>query len=287
MKKLLLTTFIFTLFACVQATASMIIVDYQGETRAYQQTVERHLVFNSNDDGVYDIAVRPLEEELQSIDGKVRIPLRYLFINNNSEDVYLRYNEYSNVFRGIKMGGIPHNMTARIRDYGMVPAGIYNMNFEIQATDVDTQEIVCTSNFNLQFIVPTVQQVNLHGQIPTINVGANEIINKTKRVVNTTSPMVYVNSNADWILYLNTDNFDDTKCNYYVRTISGSTNVRERLQERVLLKQGREIILAKGKAPANNEFVTVEYSIENEDGKLLRAGSYENKIRYMLREDRG
>ncbi len=82
MKKLLLTTFIFTLFACVQATASMIIVDYQGETRAYQQTVERHLVFNSNDDGVYDIAVRPLEEALQSIDGKVQIPLRYLFINN-------------------------------------------------------------------------------------------------------------------------------------------------------------------------------------------------------------
>ena len=72
--------------------------------------------------------------------------------------------------------------------------------------------------------------------------------------------------------------------NYYIRTVTASANVGERLQERVLLQEGKEIILAKGKAPANNEYVSVEYSVETKDGKFLPAGNYDNKVRYILRE---
>lgn len=271
----------------MQADASMIIVDYQGDTVAYQQSVERHLVINSDDSGIYDIAVRPLDESLRSIDGKVSIPLRNVFINNNREDVYMRYNEYSNIFRGIRMGGIPQNMTARIKDFGMIPAGIYTMNFEIQATDVMSHQIVCTSNFNLQLKVPTVQNLSLNGEIPLINIGAEEAMKKNQRVVNQNSPMIYINSNTDWILSINTDNFDNNMADYYVRTVGASSDVTQRLQERALIVPGKEIILARGKAPANNQFVTVEYSIENRNGECIRSGNYESKLRYVLREDRG
>ena len=287
MKKIFTTLFMLIGIACLQADASMIVVDYQGDTAAYQQTVERHLVMNSDDSGIYDIAIRPLDDALRSVDGKVAIPLRYVFINNNREDVYMRYNEYSNIFKSIRMGGIPQNMTARVKDFGMVPAGIYTMNFEVQATDVNTHEIACTSNFNLQLKVPTVQNLSLNGELPIINVGANDVLKKNQKIVNQNSPMIYINSNTDWVLSIKTDNFDNSKADYYIRTIGASSNVTQRLQEKALITPGKEIILARGKAPANNQFLTVEYSIETRDGECIKAGNYENRLRYVLREDRG
>ena len=283
MKKLL----IIALFAfCLSAPseASYVIVDYQGDTVVRQQNIERNLIINSDDGGVYNIAVRPLDDAVRSSDGKVSIPLNNLYINNTREDVYLRYNEYSNIFDALTMGGVAKNMTAKIRDFGMVPAGTYSINFEVQATDVDTNQIASTTTFNLQFIVPSIQEISLHGEVPRITVGASDAFNKNKKITNETSPLVYINSNCDWELSVNADNFGDRAGNYYIRTVTASANVGERLQERVLLQEGKEIILAKGKAPANNEYVSVEYSVETKDGKFIPAGNYDNKVRYILRE---
>ena len=249
-----------------------------------QQNIERNLIINSDDGGVYNIAVRPLDDAVRSSDGKVSIPLNNLYINNTREDVYLRYNEYSNIFDALTMGGVAKNMTAKIRDFGMVPAGTYSINFEVQATDVDTNQIASTTTFNLQFIVPSIQEISLHGEVPRITVGASDAFDKNKKITNETSPLVYINSNCDWELSVNADNFGDRAGNYYIRTVTASANVGERLQERVLLQEGKEIILAKGKAPANNEYVSVEYSVETKDGKFLPAGNYDNKVRYILRE---
>ena len=282
MKKLLLTTLIG--FAFCLPTNAMVIMDYQGETLVRQRDVERNLIINSDDDGVYDIAIRPLDDKVRSADGKVEIPLEKLFINNTKEDVYLRYNDYSNLFYSLQMGGVAKNMTAKIRDFGMIPAGIYNINFEIQATDVETGTIASMSTFNLQFNVPVTQSISLHGEIPQITVGASDAFNKSKKIANETSPMIYINSNCDWELSVNADNFGDTAGRYYIRTISASSGVNERLQERVLLESGKEIILAKGKAPANNEYVSVEFAITNKDNEFIPAGNYDNKVRYIVRE---
>ena len=283
MKKLLITA-LFAFCLSAPSEASFVIVDYQGETVVRQQNIERNLIINSDDGGVYNIAVRPLDDAVRSSDGKVSIPLNNLYINNTREDVYLRYNEYSNIFDALTMGGVAKNMTAKIRDFGMVPAGTYSINFEVQATDVDTNQIASTTTFNLQFIVPTMQEISLHGEVPRITVGASDAFNKNKKVTNETSPLVYINSNCDWELSVNADNFGDRAGNYYIRTVTASANVGERLQERVLLQEGKEIILAKGKAPANNEYVSVEYSVETKDGKFIPAGNYDNKVRYILRE---
>ena len=78
----------------------------------------------------------------------------------------------------------------------------------------------------------------------------------------------------------------ETNANYYIRTITASENVFERLQERVLLQPGKEIILAKGKAPANNQYISVEFSMESRDGEVFKAGNSQNRIRYILREGR-
>ena len=285
MKKYLFSILIAALF-CVPVEASMVIIDYQGDTLVRDRNVERNLIINSDDDGVYNIALRPLDDSLRSAGGSVSIPLQYLYINNTKEDVYLRYNEYSNIFDGLSMGGVARNMTAKIRDYGMVPAGVYHMNFEVQATDMETQQIASTTTFTLQFVVPSIQEISLHGEVPRITVGASDAFDKSKRVTNEASPMVYVNSNCDWELSVNADNFGEGAGNYYIRTISASSNVGERLQERVLLQQGKEIIIARGKAPANNEFVSVEFSLENRDKGFIPAGNYDNRVRYILRETR-
>lgn len=271
---------------CVPVDASMVIIDYQGDTLVRDRNVERNLIINSDDDGVYNIALRPLDDALRRSDGDVSIPLQYLYINNTREDVYLRYNEYSNIFDGLTMGGVARNMTAKIRDYGMVPAGVYHINFEVQATDIETQQIASTTTFTLQFIVPSMQEISLHGEVPRITVGASDAFDKSKKVTNEASPMVYINSNCDWELSVNADDFGEGAGNYYIRTISASSNVGERLQERVLLQQGKEIIIARGKAPANNEFVSVEFSLENRDKGFIPAGNYDNRVRYILRETR-
>lgn len=121
MKKLLITS-LYLFFLCAPSYASFVIVDYQGDTVVHQQNIERNLIINSDDDGVYNIALRPLDDALKSSDGRVSIPLTNLYINNTREDVYLRYNEYSNIFSGLEMGGVAKNMVAKIRDFGMVPA---------------------------------------------------------------------------------------------------------------------------------------------------------------------
>ena len=283
MKKLLITA-LFAFCLSAPSEASFVIIDYQGDTVVRQQNIERNLIINSDDGGVYNIAVRPLDDAVRSSDGKVSIPLNNLYINNTREDVYLRYNEYSNIFDALTMGGVAKNMTAKIRDFGMVPAGTYSINFEVQATDVDTNQIASTTTFNLQFIVPSIQEISLHGEVPRITVGASDAFNKNKKITNETSPLVYINSNCDWELSVNADNFGDRAGNYYIRTVTASANVGERLQEKVLLQEGKEIILAKGKAPANNEYVSVEYSVETKDGKFIPAGNYDNKVRYILRE---
>lgn len=272
---------------CLSAQASMVIIDYQGtDTVVRQKNVERNLIINSDDDGVYDIAVRPMDSELVSSDGNVRIPLENVYINNTREDVYLRYNEYSNLFKDLTMGGVAKNMTAKIRDYGMVPAGIYNLNFEIQATNSETQEIASMSTFNLQFNVPVIQDINLNAETPKITVNASDAFDPQKRIVNEVSPTVQINSNSNWELAVNCDNLGEAKGNYYIRTVTATSNVFERLQERVLLEPGKEIIIAKGKAPADNESVTVEFSMASVDGRYIPAGNYENRVRYILREEK-
>ncbi len=283
MKKLLLTA-IFVLFLSVRAEAAMVIIDYQGDTLVTSNNIERTLIVNSDDGTNYYIAVRPLQETVTKEDGSVSIPLEYLFINNTREDVYLRYNEYSNIFWDANMGGTAKVMTAKIKNYGIVPAGVYNIPFEIQATDIETKEIACMSMFNLQFVVPPTQQLNAYSEMPRISVTASDVFSKNRKIASETSPMIYIRSNTDWILSLDTTDFGDMAGNYYVRTVSASGGVTNRLQERALITPGREIILARGKAPANNEFVSVEFSVENPDGKPIPAGNYQNRVKYILRE---
>jgi len=287
MKKKLITTIMAIITALIsRADASMVIMDYQGDTIVHPYGIERALLLNSDDGRYVDIAVRPLDNFVSSTDGKVQIPLENFYINNNTEDVYMRFNEYSYLFRNIALGGAAQNITARVKDYGMVPSGVYNIMLEIQTIDADTQTVLFNTNFNLQFIVPVVQSMSFHNVKPKISVGTENAFTKNTKIPSDTAPMLYINSNKDWILTLNTDNLDDTVGNFYIRTISASTNVNERLQERVLLQPHKDIVIAKGKAPSNNEYVSIEYSIETKDGKIFPAGKYSNRFRYRLSEDR-
>lgn len=283
MKKIVLAIF-FAFLMVTSVDASMIIIDYQGDTIVTSNNIERNLIVNSDDGGDYNISVRPLQETITNSDGTVSIPLQYLYINNTKEDVYLKYNEYSNIFQGLNMGGTAKNMTAKIKGYGIVPSGVYNILFEIQATDSETNDIVSMTTFNLQFVVPVVHELNTYSEVPRINVSGANVFSKNQKISAESAPMIYIRSNTDWILSIDTTDFNEAQGNYYVRTVSGSSGVTNRLQERALIIPGKEIILARGKAPAVNEFVSVEFSIENPDGKIIPAGNYQNRVKYILRE---
>lgn len=284
MKKLLLTTLLMFSLSCVTTKASMVMIDYLGETHVTSNNIERTLIINSDDGRAYNITLKPVQEAVYSSDGQTSIPLEYLFINNTKEDVYLKFNEYSHIFWNTTMDGIPRNMTAKIKNYGIVPAGTYSILFEVQANDVETGDVASVSSFNLQFVVPTVHELNTYSEMSRITLGAEDAFNTSKRIANDTSPMIYIRSNTDWILSLDTTGFEDSVSNYYVRTTSGSGMVTSRLEEKALITPGREIILARGKAPAVNEFVSVEFSVENSNGKIIPAGEYTNRVKYILRE---
>lgn len=284
MKRLLLTTFTAITFACIPSEASMVVFDYIGETYVTPNNIERTLLVNSDDGKSYNVAIRPLEEAITSHDGKFSIPLEYLFINNTREDVYFKYNEFSNVLWHQDNNGAPKNMTAKIKNFGIVPAGTYSIMLELQATDIQTGEIASASSFNLQFIVPIVHELNTYSETPKIVVSAKDVFKKSQKITNEVSPMVYIRSNTDWVLTLDTTDFGDAIGDYYVRTTAGSAKVTSRLQERAKITPDREIILARGKAPAENDFVTVEFSVESPANDVLRAGDYVNRIKYVLRE---
>ena len=284
MKKLLLTTILATMIACVPADSSMVLLDYIGETLVTNNNIERTLIVNSDDGRQYDIAIRPLEEAITNTDASVSIPLEYLFINNTREDVYLKYNEYSNIFWGAAMDGVPRNMTAKIKNYGIVPAGTYSVLLQVQAVDSETAEVASTTSFDLQFVIPPSHELNTYSENMMVKVASEDAFKFSQKTASEVSPMIYIRSNTDWILSIDTTEFGDTIGNYYVRTTSGSPKVTSRLQEKALIVPNREIILARGKAPADNEFVAVELSIENPADGAFKAGESVNRIKYVLRE---
>ena len=198
--------FLFIFVSCLFLKAdAMIVVDYMGPTATSPLGVERNLILNSDDGGEYDIAVRPLDDALVRNDGEVRIPLEYIFINNTHEDIYMRYNEFSTIFKRTYFGTVSRNMVAKVRNFGVVPAGVYNLSFEIQAVDPDTRLVAATSSFNLQFIVPVEQRIGFPSQKPRINVGVNDAFVTNKKIPSETNPQVYITSNADWVLLLRND----------------------------------------------------------------------------------
>jgi len=85
---------------------------------------------------------------------------------------------------------------------------------------------------------------------------------------------------------LRNDYLGEQPGDYYVRTVAASGNVLERLQDRVRVEEGKEIIIAKGKAPANNEYVSVEYSVEGSNNEILKPGEFRTGMKYILREDK-
>ena len=93
MKKTAVITSIFMLFFAQQANSTLV-MDFQNlDTVVRPNGIERYLILNSDESTKYDIAIKPLDTALRRSDGEVEIPLEYLFINNNREDVYIRYNE--------------------------------------------------------------------------------------------------------------------------------------------------------------------------------------------------
>ena len=283
MKRVLIAFLLILSSLYVKASAELII-DYSAATVVDDLSVERNLLIKSSNTGVYDITMRPLDDSLLSMDGKVRIPLENVYINNFNEDIFFKYNESSYLFRGMEIGSVAKNIVAKIRDYGLVPAGTYNLNFEVEAIDSATQVVDSRNTFNLQFIVPVIQEMIFEAKSPTITIGIDEVLDTNKKFCSDTNPMIYIKSNADWELIVRNDSAEPSVGNYFIRTISASNNVTKRLEDRVQLDKGQEIVIARGKAPSYKEYVTVEYSVESADNKMLAPGEYRNDLKFILKE---
>ena len=183
MKKVLLTTLIATLLSCASVNAAIISIDYFSDsTLVTSNNVERTLIVRSDDGESYDIAIRPLDDGVYGSDGVTVIPLENLFFNNTKEDVYVRYNEYSNIFHGSEMSEVPRNIVAKIKDYGVVPAGIYTVTLEVQAKPIDSDDIIATTSFALQFVVNDFHEVSTYGEAPKLTISASDAFVKNKKI---------------------------------------------------------------------------------------------------------
>ena len=286
MKKTLITTLILFAWTMFSPAFSAVEMDYQDTiTTITSLGVERKLIINSNDDSRYRIEVRSLANTVSNSSGTVEIPLANFVINNNTQDIDFIDSEFSTLYSNVTFNGVPQIVTAKIKDYGMVPMGTYNIGLQMQATNLDTSEITSTM-FNLRLVVEKTQNIAITGSGSQFNMSASNALTKNARITNESNLPITVNSNCNWVLVLKTDaEFGTTPGNYYVRTIGGSSNVTQRLQENVLLEESKEIILAKGNAFSSNEEVDVQFTLESRDGEFIPAGNYNNRVKYLIRED--
>lgn len=261
-------------------------MDYQDATTTITSVgIERLLLINGNDASRYQVEIRPMSSTVSNAGGTVNIPLENFVINNGVQDIDFIDSEFSTIFSNVTFNNIPRFVTAKIKNYGMVPKGTYSIGLQLQATDLDTSEITSIM-FNLQFVVTKFQNIAATSSTTNFNLSASDVLSKNARVTNDTNIPITINSNCDWVLVLKTDDeFVDTPGNYYVKTIGGTSNVTQRLQENILLEEDNEIILAKGTAPSTNETVTVQYVLESVDGDYIPAGTYNNSLKYVIRED--
>lgn len=287
MKKTLITSLILCLWTVLCPAYAAVEMDYQDTiTTITTLGVERNLFINSNDDERYRIEVRPMSSMVTNAGGNVEIPISYFAINNNTQDIDFVDNEFSTLFNNVVMNNIPRIVTAKIKNYGMVPRGTYSIGLQIQATNLDTGEVISTM-FNLQFVVRKFQKITSSLTGSDFRLSASNALTKNARVTNEANLPITINSNCDWALVVKTDSrYGETPGDYYVRTIGATPGVTQRLQEGVLLEEDKEIILARGKAPASNEEVTIQYVLQNKDGKFIPSGSYNNNVKYVIREDR-
>lgn len=283
MKKLLLLFFILFIFPCAKAEVAF---DCIGNVIYSDTGVEQQLLVKSNGNNNYDIAIRPLDDFLTDSEGKHKIPLDSIFINNGTEDIFLKYNSLSYLYTALK-GGKSRVLTAKIRDFGIVPKGNYNLNLEILQLNSDTQNTIHSSSFILQFIVPSYQKLSFYERNPQIKVGIDNALQKNKQFNSEKYQQVYITSNSDWVLSVKTgDLLINNDSNYFIRATGASNNVKDYIKERYRLEPNREIIIAKGNANSHNEYVSIEYSVENSDNHFLKPGEYVDNIKFVLREDR-
>lgn len=286
MKKALITTLILCTWTIFSPAYAAVEMDYMDTTTTVTATgAERRLIINSNDNNVYRIEIRPLADCVTNAGGTVEIPLTNFVINNNTQDIDFVANEFSTIFSRTAFNNIPRPINVKIKNYGMVPRGTYTIGLQMQATNVDTSEITSTM-FNMQFVVGKYQEIATSASGSEFQLSASNALNKNARVTNETNLPITINSNCDWMLVLKTDaQYNATHGDYYVRTIGGTSNVTQRLQENVLLEEDKEIVLARGTSPSNNQEVTIQYTLQNKDGEFIPAGNYNNRVKYVIRED--
>ena len=286
MKKVLLTSLIALMLSCAQAFAADMAVQYLTETLTNGNTISRNFTMRSSDGANYRIEMTPLDEAITSSDGTTTIPItnENFYVHNTREDVFFKFNEASLVTDGVDLDSESLSLMAVIKDYGIVPAGTYTLRMAIHATNLESNETIDTS-FNFEFIIPVDHVIGLGPDIPKISVSASDVFKKTDKITNESTSMINIRSNTDWILTLDARKMEEFQGKLYVRTTAGSDKVSSRLQEYALITPGTsEIILARGAAPAENEYVSVEYSMENPTEGAIPAGEYFYKVKYLLTE---
>ena len=286
MKKTIITLLIlFSTLFCLKANAVSIVVDNSlYNTTVQANGVSRAFIMRIDEGGQYDVVFKPLSDELTGSNG-VNIPISYMYINNNSEDLYMRYQEETFLYRNQSfIDNDTKVLTAKILNYGMVPAGNYSISMQFTVYEANTEIQVATGVYEMMFIVPVTQTITFGAGQPTINVINENAFRTSGKVSTTTTPLITIHSNCDWELLADGTEMGDTVGNYYIKVSGASSGVLEKLVSDTKLNDVSSIVIARGRGPANGETLTMKYSVESKDGKFLKAGQYNNAIKYTLRE---
>ena len=287
MKKTFITALIFfsTLFGLKAEAASVVIDSSVYNTVTQANGIQRSFLLKIDDGGQYDVVFKPLNDELIGSNG-VNIPLNYVYINNNTEDLYMRYMQETFLYKNTEFfDGATKVLTAKVLNYGIVPAGNYTLNTQFTIYQSNTLNQVATGVYDLRFVVLPEQNITFGVEQSTINVTPDKAFNKAGKVYTTTQPTIIVTSNCPWELIADTSSFGDAVGNYYIKVKNATEGVTEKLMtETQISGSTAPIVIARGKGPANGEIITMQYGLESKDGKIIHSGDYSNTIRYTIRE---
>lgn len=244
-----------------------------GQSKLYVMSPDTFIVNNDNPD--------------------IKIPITNLYILNDGQQ-YQISNNWQNFYTDISgtAGSIQKNVNLKLENIGELPAGNYTALLKILNKSETSPDYEC--DFLFTFIIDGKQSILSDSSNPVIQVSENEIFNKQAYIRNQSDVRLDLTSNTGWKLWLNTLNFDDENCEYYlqVKNISGKVSTYEpnsiRLysNQRYLIASGEptfEGVQTGNKIPTN---ITLEYSFKNTSSdNFIKEGIKQNPFIYILERE--
>lgn len=294
MKKILILIFIFFFFTAVKSQATITV---QSTGNTVVSATQMSQMINVNMNGLLNLLttlkVKALDSYItNTADASLKIPVSQLYLNDSEKSYQMQYNADVTIFNGtIVLTNYTRPYNAVVTNVSAIPAGTYNTKllFTLESNLIASQ----TFAFTLSFKVPLDQSVSTTTVPVSITLTPDNVFDTSANISNATTPQINIKSNKKWKLLMDTSNLGTLIGNYYFQILSATSHVSEYSTNPVKLEANQQYTLAKGTgtytAPItgnySSDYILLKYYLVNNSGSFLKEGTYNNYVKYIIRED--